>query len=1475
MANTVLSAKNIFNEGLVMDFAPDNTQSDILTSALNATLITFNGNEMSLQNDMGNGRVETARLPEGYIPVGTCEFGDIIYIVSYNPLNNKAQIGCFPSPERNITSTEISDVTQILLSSDFQEMNGDSPTGTLKKTSIKKVLIGSKKLNPGDKYIIYTDENNSISGNSGVLSDYGKKEHDVFPQVVKLHVVSIEDSGKITYLDTTTKWYDNYYIKEGRVEIQEGKTDLDSYRDLVSSEWSIFSSKVPGKLSILAELETIDSFSCSYLLEGHDIIEEENIKYKQYNLFLEPYIYGKSGVVSPYIIITDGKFSWEDPDSKNYVSYKDSNNNDYKTKSTDFIANKNSGFPTLNNGQYINDIKTEINFKIPYKDSNKSLIQSDSFIYNFDVVPTIGLVNGNAYGRLDHLKVGLSIDFNKVGTGDVDFYTWKYHNSTDTSILTYGINPYPKPGFSVQFVQIDFYDNQGQVAQYILDDRKSYNGIFSEYINLDSQSPNIRISKYKINVDPGSSGWNTNKRPSEQNNIIINHKGEEVRQDSEEGQKITEEQKTNKGTFNSDDYHSNNNGLVTGTDKDGNAVYYRNDAGILYSNALYAAEITVWYSNGKKDLWESKSFLRWYWTNSMFNEYYYNTKDFDTLNFELIFDSKAVFATNSEYIWKNKKIDNLKEPFIDGEQYKTYSSDIQYMEGNADNLDMYVQAGLQNDYGCFNLNGNNLNNIQTSIYLSQAQIDYTTPENQYEFSDNDSSMTEPIFMNLESQKITDNSEVNFKYLIEPINTIDIKDNGLKDQFNIHFSKTYDSSQEYEKVVESIKQDDDTDIVCEILNTTLDKCYYANDNKKESIKLRMDSILHNKAYTQNTYSSNIQVPVYSPIIDSEDDFNNMGLSVMWETNSSSESKYHRDDDGQIKMGFSTGMNLSQWASNFSGANFRKSGLTFVGSTVERPSDTRTYSQNSGIIETYSNTGFLQNVWGPISDSMGKFFMVYPGGDRSVEKYGITGEGLYDYPDIGQWIRKHYGVWSIQAGDNSVFSYQWAYDISGGTFSNLNYTNKVGFLGIKYKNGFTLLNQAFVDYHYGGTNDGFMQASRMVGTNTFSEYENFAYHLYLILSNTFHKNKRLKDKEINLRNYVRNSRYTTTFTKNIIVKLFIEDQKNLDRNTIYIKQIPFGKYVESTLKCISNSDDLNKSRNVTLKLLDSAVNNTLTIQVKSRPFEFINIEADAYLYYNGELIPTFNLADNVFYIYQNGELIQFQNKQLKFNIKSVSDNIKYLFGNTIVELQTYNDIIKLRGVHPPKVDVPTQLQEAYNEFCGEVYRVKEDMKNNGLLTDSSIGFNSSNEVNSYIHRVLNSIMDNIPSTIKGYTKNELYNHAKSMPTEGQLYPEIIYLGAFNSLFYIAQSSNLLTWEVRILYEDTMERISDQQDASEYSFNTQFNLQSLFSYENNSLIVKDNVVYSTFGIKDDPVKSNYAMAYGGFIKDVIIDTNFQIVP
>ena len=60
---------NTFTDGLIMDLNPLVTPNTVMSNALNATLITMNGNEYSLQNDMGNGRVETAYLPEGYVPL--------------------------------------------------------------------------------------------------------------------------------------------------------------------------------------------------------------------------------------------------------------------------------------------------------------------------------------------------------------------------------------------------------------------------------------------------------------------------------------------------------------------------------------------------------------------------------------------------------------------------------------------------------------------------------------------------------------------------------------------------------------------------------------------------------------------------------------------------------------------------------------------------------------------------------------------------------------------------------------------------------------------------------------------------------------------------------------------------------------------------------------------------------------------------------------------------------------------------------------------------------------------------------------------------------------------------------------------------------------------------------------------------------------------------------------------------------------
>lgn len=300
MNNTILSAKNSFQEGLIMDFSPEQTQAGCLTNALNATLLTFNGNEMALQNDMGNARVETARLPDGYIPVGTCEFGDIIYIVSYNPLTNKSQIGCFPSPERNISSEEIGGLDQTLSASDFQELDTDgNPTGVLKATSVKKILM-EKSLNPGDKFIIY-DKSKNIQKEQ-FITDIGNTDHEYgkFPKLLKIHVVAIEDSGKINYLDSSLKWYEiksgdtmeyhDYFMLDCKYDDDTGGLvpDIESYRNLLSSGYSVFQSKVSGKLALLIELEKISGFSCTHSIQISDERYDEVTEtyYKDYTIFL-------------------------------------------------------------------------------------------------------------------------------------------------------------------------------------------------------------------------------------------------------------------------------------------------------------------------------------------------------------------------------------------------------------------------------------------------------------------------------------------------------------------------------------------------------------------------------------------------------------------------------------------------------------------------------------------------------------------------------------------------------------------------------------------------------------------------------------------------------------------------------------------------------------------------------------------------------------------------------------------------------------------------------------------------------------------------------------------------------------------------------------------------------------------------------------------------------------------------------------
>lgn len=219
---------NVFTEGLNTDLHPLTTPNNILTDCINGTVITYNGNEFILQNDMGNYKLEKAKLPSDYIPVGVKEYGGIIYIVSYNPIDKLCQIGSYPSPQTlfdntdnvegqhyygidtsiNDYSTFIGNIQDIINNNDISIEEGDYYYTKLSKKQTLTILqsapnIQNTYLNPGDKYWLQKVEKGTE----------GNKESDVWKfQVMKYY--SLNNDKKLYDItddvkDTTLEFQDS------------------------------------------------------------------------------------------------------------------------------------------------------------------------------------------------------------------------------------------------------------------------------------------------------------------------------------------------------------------------------------------------------------------------------------------------------------------------------------------------------------------------------------------------------------------------------------------------------------------------------------------------------------------------------------------------------------------------------------------------------------------------------------------------------------------------------------------------------------------------------------------------------------------------------------------------------------------------------------------------------------------------------------------------------------------------------------------------------------------------------------------------------------------------------------------------------------------------------------------------------------------------------------------------------------------
>lgn len=859
--NTIFTAKSSFGDGLLMDFAPDNTQATCLTHALNATLLTMNGNELSLQNDMGNGRVETAYLPEGYVPVGTCEFGDIIYIVSYNPITNKSQIGCFPSPERNISSKELSGIETTFDLEEFTRATGFGFRETI-SNSVKKVIYDNS-LNPGDKFIVHSG---NIANNMSRISDYGNKSHIVgaFPKQFKINVVAIEDSGKINYLNSDLKWYDDFFINT-KTSSETGKPDIDTYRDILNSGYSVFQSKVSGKLAILIELERIQTFNSTYevlksketantkeVTQTSDSTDQETptVNYQSYDIYINFNWKTNNLDVNPKsIVIYDFKWVSNSGDNNkggqyyvngekkgkadppkftkidetgkiqqyieleikgqaNTNSYADFLGSNYQKESdkykghTKITQQVENGIPTegkyyldlhhIVDGIYYNNkgesappievtdcivnnyFKSSITKKgftidIPDTYGNNKIDKRD-LILSFKVAPMM------EYGVLSDLVQTHYIDFSKIGSGEINLEGYKYYIGENLCTLQIDSSIYPEDNKGVAEIEVQFYDNQGLCAKYFINNLVSYSGIITEYIPLNGNSSNYKLSKQDgKKLIPHAGQMFTDKEKPENVDTTLSYVYLNTNADNLKPVEVTYDEE--KKIFYKVDDPDKQEVIINST----SPIFY-NDAGILYSNMLYAVKIIYKYTsrnvlgeyNTDGTKWDNFEW-RWLWTNTMFNQYYYNVKDFKDNQFELTLDVGAQYYAN----FKSQKVYNYENvPKKSDNLYEGLGLNLEYI--NNGKINYSVNLGLQEAYNSFSLNKESVDNTTIDIYEGS---DYIQFDNENIVSNNNYSNLEYLNQSKDN-KIIDGINKKYQYIID------------KDEDNSNIKNPWDNSEAY-------------------------------------------------------------------------------------------------------------------------------------------------------------------------------------------------------------------------------------------------------------------------------------------------------------------------------------------------------------------------------------------------------------------------------------------------------------------------------------------------------------------------------------------------------------------------------------------------------------------------------------------------------------------------------------------------------
>ncbi len=495
---------------MVLDNHPLMTPNTVLTDALNATLITMNGNENVLQNDMGNARVENAKLPPGYVPIGMKEYGGIIYVACYNPTTNKGQIGCFPSPQRQKTATQISEITPTFTFPDAKPIEGSSyyhisslltkceifPKGTIIRSGdkfsvglpIQEMFSSIDAYTPGITYIsnydnvenglVLTPMNRMYTFGIATLDNNGQLR-DITSQLKRFlngQQIQFSNIDSDLYKFNRGYWANDVSSKNGDGIVSAELMDTAS----TQSKLNTYNSKLFGRLFLYAKYNIVDSVDISVVAYKRSDISNEiknpistnpadstfTIDKDVLLLIYANYKYNCpdgsgqfNGIVEP---LEGYKYYFDKPNSRGIIKglYLELAIGDSTTSSV-----LNFKFPSLEEYKYYNT-----GYSYPVYDSitnmyaysqvfAKSIALGGATKIDWNLTPITSFYDQDfAAGVVPDKGSSGTIDTENINSGIMKLNTWNYYVDGDRINLRWGYESYPRDNDTVTDITFTFYD---------------------------------------------------------------------------------------------------------------------------------------------------------------------------------------------------------------------------------------------------------------------------------------------------------------------------------------------------------------------------------------------------------------------------------------------------------------------------------------------------------------------------------------------------------------------------------------------------------------------------------------------------------------------------------------------------------------------------------------------------------------------------------------------------------------------------------------------------------------------------------------------------------------------------------------------------------------------------------------------------------------------------------------------------------